>query len=74
VFLGILLLFFQTGMVSLALSDGMVFTPVCFVCAAESDTHTVPALFNLLIDAVIVSLTENGVGCWVKQTFVGCIL
>jgi len=33
-----------------------------------------PALFNLFIDAVIVSLTENGVGCWVKQTFVGCIL
>jgi len=46
---------------------------VCFVCTAQGSTLS-SALFNLFTDAVIVSLTENGVGCWVKQTFVGCIL
>ena len=33
-----------------------------------------PALFNLFIDVLINSLYANGVGCWVKQIYMGCIM
>jgi len=33
-----------------------------------------PALFNLFINVMITCLKSEGVGCWVQQTYVGCIL
>jgi len=33
-----------------------------------------PALFNLFINVLINSLYANGVGCWVKQIYMGCIM
>ena len=33
-----------------------------------------PALFNLFINVLINRLYVNGVGCWVKQIYIGCIM
>jgi len=56
-----------------ALSD--VYSSVFCVCRGVRQGSTLtPPLFNLFVDAVIVSLTQNCIDCWVKQSFVGCIL
>jgi len=33
-----------------------------------------PALFNIFINVFITNLKEAGLGCWVKQMFIGCLL
>jgi len=55
----------------------MVCILICSVSAVVLDRVALcpPALFNLLfINAIIMCLKSEGVGCWVSQTYVGCVL